>query len=211
MDRSMMRPALLTLVAGLTLAACARDGLSLVETPPETRWRAVATEPDRERLRDWRKAWVAALPAARTADNGAIARGGALFEPDRALATAMPPAGDYRCRTFKLGAIRPDLQTFAERPAVRCRVGRDGEMPVFAVLEGEQRPTGTLYAETDARVIFLGTLELGDEQKALPYSLDRKRDMAGYIERVAIGRWRLVLPYPNFDSQLDVIELAPAG
>ena len=118
MDRSMMRPALLTLVAGLTLAACARDGLSLVETPPETRWRAVATEPDRERLRDWRKAWVAALPAARTAHNGAIARGGALFEPDRALATAMPPAGEYRCRTFKLGAIRPDLQPFGRTP---CR------------------------------------------------------------------------------------------
>jgi hypothetical protein len=207
----MMRHALLTLAAGVALAGCARDGLSLVETAPETRWRAVATEPDRERLRDWRKAWVAALPAARTADNGAIARGGALFEPDRALASAMPPAGDYRCRTFKLGAYRPDLQAFAERPPVRCRVGRDGEMPVFAVLEGEQRPSGTLYAETDARVIFLGTLELGDERKALPYSLDRKRDMAGYIERVAIGRWRLVLPSPNFDSQLDVIELVPAG
>ncbi|WP_422056387.1 DUF4893 domain-containing protein [Sphingomonas sp.] len=206
-----MRHALLTLVAGFALAGCARDGLSLVETAPETRWRAVATEPDRERLRDWRKAWVAALPAARAADNGAIARGGALFEPDRALASAMPPAGDYRCRTFKLGAYRPDLQAFAERPPVRCRVGRDGEMPVFAVLEGEQRPSGTLYAETDARVIFLGTLELGDERKALPYSLDRKRDMAGYIERFAIGRWRLVLPSPNFDSQLDVIELVPAG
>jgi hypothetical protein len=207
----MTRAALLTLIAGLTLTACARDGLSLVETPPETRWRAVATEPDRARLRDWRKAWVAALPAARTADKGTIARGGALFESDRAMANAMPPAGDYRCRTFKLGAIRPDLQTFAERAPVRCRVGRDGEMPVFSVLEGEQRPSGTLYAETDARVIFLGTLELGDEQKPLPYSLDRKRDMAGYIERVAIGRWRLILPYPNFDSQLDVIEMVPAG
>lgn len=207
----MTRATLLALLAGVALSGCARDGLSLVETPPETRWRAVTTDQDRDRLRDWRKAWVAALPAARTADNGAIARGGALFEPDRAMANAMPPAGDYRCRTFKLGAYRPGLQTFAERPAVRCRVGRDGEMPVFAVLEGEQRPTGTLYAETDARVIFLGTLELGDEQKALPYSLDRKRDMAGYVERVAMGRWRLVLPYPNFDSQLDVIELVPAG
>ena len=75
----------------------------------------------------------------------------------------------------------------------------------------EQRPSGTLYAETGARVIFLGALALGDETTALSYSLDRKRDMAGYIERVAIGRWRLVLPWPNFESQLDVIEMVPAG
>ena len=207
----MTRPALLALILGLALSACAKDGLSLVETAPETRWRAVTTDQDRERLRNWRKAWVEALPAARTADGGAIAREGALFEPDRAMANAMPPAGDYRCRTFKLGARRPDLRVFAERPWVRCRVGREGEMPMFAVLEGEQRPSGTLYAETDARVIFLGALELGDETTALSYSLDRKRDMAGYVERVAIGRWRLVLPWPNFESQLDVIEMVPAG
>ncbi len=207
----MTRATLLALLAGVALSGCARDGLSLVETPPETRWRAVTTDQDRNRLRDWRKAWVAALPAARTADNGVIAREGALFEPDRAMANAMPPAGDYRCRTFKLGARRADLRTFAMLPWARCRIGRDGEMPVFAVLEGDQRPSGTLYAESDARVIFLGALELGDETRALTYSQDRKRDMAGYIERVAIGRWRLVLPYPNFESQIDVIEMVPAG
>ena len=207
----MTRPALLALTLGLALTACAKDGLGLVETAPETRWRAVTTDQDRDRLRNWRKAWVEALPAARRADGGAITREGALFEPDRAMANAMPPAGDYRCRTFKLGARRPELRAFAERPWVRCRVGRDGEMPVFAVLEGEQRPSGTLYADTDARVIFLGALELGDETTALSYSLDRKRDMAGYVERVAVRRWRLVLPFPNFESQLDVIELVPAG
>ena len=211
MDRRMTRAILLALLSGVALSACARDGLSLVETAPETRWRAVTTDQDRDRLREWRKAWVEALPAARTADNGAIARAGALFEPDRAMANAMPPVGDYRCRTFKLGARRPDLRAFAERPWVRCRVGREGDMPVFAVLEGEQRPSGTLYADTDARVIFLGALELGDETTALSYSLDRKRDMAGYVERIAIGRWRLVLPWPNFESQLDVIEMVPAG
>lgn len=207
----MTRAAFLTLFAGLALAGCARDGIGLIETAPETRWRSVTTDQDRNRLRDWRKAWVEALPAARTADTGVIAREGALFEPDRAMANAMPPAGDYRCRTFKLGARRPDLRVFAERPWVRCRVAREGEMPVFAVLEGNQRPAGTLYAETDARVIFLGALELGDETTALAYGIDRKRDIAGYIERVAIGRWRLVLPYPAFESQLDVIEMVPAG
>jgi hypothetical protein len=69
---------------------------------------------------------------------------------------------------------------------------------------------GRLYAETDARVIFLGTLELGDENVPLEYGLDAQRDMAGYVERIGIGRWRLVLPWPSFESQLDVIEMVPA-
>ena len=34
--------------------------------------------------------------------------------------------------------------------------------------------------------------------------------MAGVVERVGDNRWRLVLPYPRFESLLDVIELASA-
>lgn len=206
-----MMPAfpLAALAIALALAGCARGGIT-GDTGPETRWRQVTTAQDRDRLRDWRKAWVAALPAARTADNGVIAAHGALFEPDQAMTNAMPPAGDYRCRTFKLGAKRPGLRTFYAQPWSRCRIGRQGDMPVFAKLEGIQRPSGTLYAETDARVIFLGALELGDETTTLAYGEDAKRDLAGYVERIGVGRWRLVLPWPSFESQLDVIELVPA-
>ena len=205
-----MRIAAAALLA-LTLAACTRDGnLKLAEEAMETRWRMVTTEQDRERLRNWRKAWVEALPKARKADPAAIAEQGPLFEPDQALGRAMPPAGDYKCRTFKLGAKRPGLRDFTAYPWFRCRVAREGEMPTLAKLDGSQRPTGKLYAESDTRVIFLGTLELGDETIPLRYGQDAKRDMAGYIERVGTARWRLVLPWPSFESQIDVIELVPA-
>ena len=60
------------------------------------------------------------------------------------------------------------------------------------------------------RMVFLGTLQLGDEQRALQYGRDRERDMAGVVERIGDNRWRLVLPYPAFESTLDVIELVPA-
>jgi hypothetical protein len=206
-----MRIALAALFAALTLANCTKDGnLQLVKEAPETRWRMITTEQDRDRLRNWRKAWVEALPKARAADAAAIAKQGPLFEPDQALGRAMPPAGDYKCRTFKLGAQREGLRDFTAYPWFRCRVGREGEMPTLVKLDGSQRTTGKIYAETDTRVIFLGTLELGDETIPLSYGQDAKRDMAGYIERVGTTRWRLVLPWPAFESQLDVIELVPA-
>lgn len=206
----MMRLACSAILA-LALAGCAKGGALDFETPPETRWRAITTEQDRDRLRNWRKAWEAALPEARAADAAAIAQGGVLFEPDQAMANAMPPEGDYKCRTFKLGAKRPGLRGFTALPSFNCRVGRAGEIPALVKLDGLQRPMGRLYADTDARVVFLGTLELGDENMPLEYGLDAKRDMAGYVERIGTSRWRLVLPWPAFESQLDVIELVPSA
>ena len=68
-----------------------------------------------------------------------------------------------------------------------------------------------LFPESDARAIFLGTLVLGDETAPLRYGQDSNRDMIGYVERIGEKRWRLVLPYPRFESLLDVVDLTPAG
>ena len=84
-------------------------------------------------------------------------------------------------------------------------------MMSFAKLTGSQRPIGMfLPFPGQQRMVFLGTLQLGDEQRALQYGRDRERDMAGVVERIGDNRWRLVLPYPAFESTLDVIELVPA-
>jgi Domain of unknown function (DUF4893) len=58
-------------------------------------------------------------------------------------------------------------------------------------------------------MIFLGTMILGDETRALRYSRDRERDLIGIIERVGPGRWRMTFPRPRYESLLDVIELTP--
>lgn len=208
MDRGMKRIVLPLLVA-TALAGCAKGGALDFETPPETRWRAIVTEQDRDRLRNWRKAWEAALPQARLADAATITREGVLFEPDQAMPNAMPPQGDYQCRTFKLGARRPGLRTFTALPTFNCRVGRTGDIPALVKLDGLQRPMGRLYADSQSRVVFLGTLELGDENVPLDYSLDAQRDIAGYVERIGTARWRLVMPWPAFESQLEVVELVP--
>lgn len=175
-----------------------------------TEWRAVATKVDRDRLQHWRDAWVEALAQANRSNAAAITAGGALFDPDTALPGAQPPAGDYACRTFKLGRNpRGGMLDFVEYPAFRCRISESDGRLRFTKLTGSQRPAGNIFADNGRRMIFLGTLMLGDETRALRYGRDEERDMIGMIERIGESRWRLVLPRPHYESLLDVIELTP--
>lgn len=173
-------------------------------------WRRIATSADRERLREWRGAWMSALKQVR--GSGSAAQAGAqgpLFDPDRALRDPVPPAGIYRCRMFKLGGRVAGAPEFAMSVWGRCTLAEaDGAMG-FVRESGGQRPVGAIFADTDARAIFLGTVVIGDETRALDYGRDASRDMAGLVERVDDARWRIVLPHPRFESTLDVIELIP--
>jgi hypothetical protein len=96
-------------------------------------------------------------------------------------------------------------------PAFDCRVQAERDLQGFAKLTGSQRPVGLIFPGDALRQVFLGTLVLGDETRALQYSQDELRDVAGYVERVGPNRWRLVMPEPHFESQLDVIELVPSS
>ena len=211
-----MRSFLIPLFA-LTLSACAagRADAPQAASPsasirPTVDWRTIATPPDRRRLREWRTAWVAALAEARAAGHGAeLVREGALLEPDAALPGARPPAGEYQCRTIKIGSQSQGGLDYIAYPAFTCRIRIEEGLLSFAKLTGSQRPIGLLFEENDRRMIFLGTMQLGDERRALQYGRDRLRDMAGVVERIGERRWRLVLPYPHFESTLDVIELVP--
>ena len=207
----MIRPAALALL--VALGACGGGG-ERPATPAAgaADWRRIATAADRARLRGWRTAWTAAL--AKAADGGHLAKlraEGALLQPDAALPDPIPPAGDYRCRVTKLGAKQPGMADFLAYPAFDCRVAEEGGVRRFAKLTGSQRPVGTILADGQTRAIFLGTMMLGDEARALDYGRDRARDVAGLVERIGTARWRLVLPYPHWESMLDVVELVPAG
>ena len=197
----------------LTLAAC-----SVIEQPnamvsqwtPD--WRRVATGDDRERLRDWRSAFVGAVAAARKAGHSAeLDREGNLFVPDAALGGGPIPNGSYRCRTFKLGAKVEGLLDYVSYPAFVCRIGPDRGLQSFAKLTGSQRQVGLIFPGDQLRQVFLGTLVLGDERRAMQYGQDETRDVAGFVERIGPARWRLVLPKPHFESQLDILELVPSS
>ena len=208
-----MKSVLMPILAALASSGC---GLAAPVTAPEplergVSWRDVATEEDRKRLRGWRDAWVEALAKARAAGHGAeIGREGALLQPDSALPWAQLPEGQYRCRVIKLGAKSQGLLDYVAYPAFDCRLRSENGVLGFAKLTGSQRPVGLLFPDDARRMIFLGTLQLGDENIPLRYGGDRERNLAGIVERVGEGRWRLALPFPHFESTLDVIELVPS-
>lgn len=213
MARMSFRLSLLALAALASAAAAAPE--DVVSEKAGSNWRGVATEDDRGRIRHWRDAWIDALTQANRGHAAAIAAGGSLFEPDTALPGAQPPPGDYACRTFKLG--RPAQGTspgggldYVAYPAMRCRIASAGGRLQFTKLTGSQRPVGIIFPDNGRRMVFLGTLMLGDETRALRYSRDRERDLIGIVERVGPARWRLVFPRPHYESLLDVIELVPS-
>jgi hypothetical protein len=45
----------------------------------------------------------------------------------------------------------------------------------------------------------------------MQYGVDPERDVAGFVERVGPERWRLIIPRPYFEPQLEVMELVPAS
>jgi hypothetical protein len=199
------------LLAPLLLGACVAERTGpAAAVPAAAGWREVATDFDLERARKWRTAWVRAVAKARTGGHSAeIDREGILLEPDSALRGVAPPPGDYRCRVLKLGAKSEGLLDYAAYPFFDCRISAGAGPMDFVKVTGSQRPVGRLFADSDLRLVFLGTLQLGDERGVLRYGHDRQRDMIGLLERIGERRWRMAFPYPAFESTLDVIELVP--
>ena len=205
-----MRLALSLLLFACTGCAIARPVTEIVQTPSSD-WRAVATDNDRARLRDWRTAFVSALTAARASGHADdIAREGALLDPDAAAGGPIPN-GTYRCRVIKIGAKSPGMLDYVAYPAFACRVQQQGKLQAFAKLDGSQRQAGIIFPNDQLRGVFLGTLMLGDESRAMQYGVDQDRDVAGFVERIGPNRWRLVMPRPHFESIVDVMELVPAS
>lgn len=176
---------------------------------PSADWRAVVTDKDRVRLRDWRQYFVSGLDAARKSGHGdEIAREGKLLDPDSALGGPIPN-GPYRCRVIKLGAKSEGMLDYVAYPNFQCRIEPKGNMQTFAKVTGSQRQAGLIFPNDQLHQVFLGTLMLADEARAMKYGVDPKRDIAGYVERIGPSRWRMIMPDPAFESKIDVMELVP--
>jgi hypothetical protein len=204
---------ILSLLALLCLTGC-----DVIEQPSgliprwTTAYRQVISESDRVRLRDWRKTFEKALDSARKSGHEAeISREGTLLDPDAAIEGPAIPNGAYRCRVIKLGSQAPGVPDFVSYPGFTCRVRAERDLQRLSKLSGEQRYVGLIFPLDAMRRVFLGTLVLGDERRALQYNQDEKRDVAAYLERIGPNRWRLIMPQPHFESRLDVVELVPQG
>lgn len=176
-------------------------------------WRQVATAADEERLRHLQQAWESALADVRNATAAAeLRREGALLRPNAALPRPAPTPGSYNCRLIKMGKTTRKGRAYESFKPFFCYVEVEDDLLTIVKQTGSQRPAGRLWEDDDpSRLVFLGSLALGDEDQASAYGDNPKRDMAGVLERIGPFEWRLVIPWPQSTSKLDVFELTPVA
>ena len=202
--------------AALALVACASTPAPPPPPPgaaPVLRdWRGIVTAFDRDRYERLDAAWTLALEQARRQPGSGDLRGlGELIDPGARRPSVVPPVGDYRCRTVKLGSQGGEQGLgYVVYGWFACRIEQTPNGLKFVKLTGSQRPAGLLFPEDDRQMILLGSMALASEPAANSYGQRPDRDLIAVLERIGERRWRLVIPWPQNESNLDVIELVPA-
>jgi hypothetical protein len=213
-----LRAALLVAVC-LMASACvfprkrvAPEGTTVTAVVPKNDgWTAVASDADRDRINRTALAWQTGLAEARERGFGAAIRAeGKLLVSGEGLARPAPTPGSYRCRLVTLGRSAKRGPAFERFKPFFCYIDVEGELFTIVKQTGSQRPAGRLWPdELPTRMIFLGSLALGNEEEARAYGEDPRRDVAGVFERIAPFVWRLVIPFPQDGTKLQVFELTP--
>ena len=212
------RPLVLIALAALSVSACATTP-SPPPPPGEPGagpvlrdWRGIVTASDRDRYERLDAAWSLALQQARRQrGSGDLASTGDLIDPRAPRPSVAPPPGDYRCRTVRLGSQGGEEGLgYVVYGWFACRIEKTSNGLKFTKLTGSQRPAGLLFPENDRQMVMLGSMALAAEPPANSYGQRPDRDMIAVLERIGERRWRLVIPWPQYESNLDLIELVPA-
>lgn len=174
---------------------------SAASAQPTDDWRALASAEDQERMSRLPVAWTVGLNHISPADAQPL---GNLVDPKIALPRPQPTPGSYRCRTIKLGK----LARFIAYDWFRCTVElTPGGDLVLRKTTGSQRTEGLLYPGEGNTLVYLGGQSLGDEKGAPRYGQSPERDQIGQFTRIGPDHYRLALPWPKVESNLDLIEL----
>ena len=211
------RAAALIGLSCLLLAGCATTrqvaqpvATVAIEAIDPNSWPALITPSDNDRLRRIGDAWKVALAQATPRNATAIAREGALLDPDGALTRPAPPPGTYHCRVVALGTTPPRRgKAFAAFRPFTCFVVAEDKLLVLMKANGSELPGGRLWEDGDKRLIFLGSLAGSPGAAAPAYAAHPQRDRAGVVERVGDFRWRMVMPWVADGTTLSVMELVP--
>jgi hypothetical protein len=185
-----------------------------VEPPPKAaEWKGIASDADEDRIQRLGLAWMEGMTDAKPKFATTIKNEGELLKARAGLPRPDPTPGSYNCRLVTLGSTEKKIPAFQKFNPFFCYVLTDDSGHLTIVKQtGSQRPAGGLWADDDPnRMIFLGSLALGDEKEPLAYGDDPKRDTAGVFERIGPFRWRLVIPWPQSGAKIEVFELTPVA
>ncbi|MEP2988567.1 MAG: DUF4893 domain-containing protein [Parasphingorhabdus sp.] len=176
----------------------------------ESEWRDAATQADAERLDGWKKALeVGREGAIQGGDADMIEKRSPLFDVDAAQSNSDLPAGLYNCSITKLDGKANGGLPYISYPRFKCRVTDVGGRKHFTKLTGSQMTIGWIYSANNEQSVYLGTLMYGYENALTPYGKTKERDHASVVHRIGKDRWRMVFPYPYYESVVDVMELTP--
>jgi hypothetical protein len=210
--------AALLVVLGLGAGGCALNrkvaprGASVTAIAPRSDgWSGIASDTDRARIGQAALAWQQGLAEANARGfRGEVKAEGKLLVSGAALSRPAPTPGSYSCRVVTLGRSAKRGPAFEKFKPFYCYIDLEG--PLFTIVKqtGSQRPAGRLWQDDNpSRLIFLGSVALGGEGEARAYGDDPRRDVAGLFERIAPFVWRLVIPFPQDGTKLQVMELTP--
>ncbi|MDQ3074007.1 MAG: DUF4893 domain-containing protein [Pseudomonadota bacterium] len=168
---------------------------------------------DRNRINRIALAWQAGLAEASARGfRDQVRSEGRLLVSGGALSRPAPTPGSYSCRVVTLGRSAKRGPAFEKFKPFFCYIDLEGELFTIVKQTGSQRPAGRLWEdEVPTRLIFLGSLALGNVEEARAYGDDPQRDVAGVFERIAPFVWRLVIPFPQDGTKVQVFELTPVA
>ncbi len=193
--------------------------------PAVTSWQGRIRPEDRPRIAGLWNAWTRSLNQIETAGQGDALRvlGKVAVPPVEPLpghrevrmttgpALSLPAAGTYRCRLLQLGArddgwasMPPPLSIGDWGP---CTLAPDRDDTLqLKMAEGVQRIGGRVWPDGD-RMVFLGALSLASENGRRAYGDDPDRDSVGVLRPLGPDHWRLELPWPQWQSNLMLVEI----
>tara|TARA_R110000772_G_scaffold18400_48_gene52121 strand:+ start:3638 stop:4237 length:600 start_codon:yes stop_codon:yes gene_type:complete len=197
MDRAMM--------AGVLILAAAAAG-----PQADSNWPEQATAADAGRLDRWEEALEIGRAGVEGAGEGAaLAARSPLFETGAALSNSDIPQGLYHCSITKLDGDPDGGLPYIAYSPFKCRVVDQNGRKHFTKLTGSQRTIGWIDKTGQDQSVYLGTLIYHYEDALVPYGQSVKRDQAAVVQRIGINRWRMIFPFPAYESKVDVMELTP--
>jgi hypothetical protein len=193
----------------LTKTICGAAALSLLaSTAAFAGWREEASAFDAQRLSQLQESKDKGMQEASSGpDMGTI---NAVLGPHSNPISESEAAGNWRCRTIKLGGMTPS-KVYGW---FNCRVSHRGGGLYLEKLSGSDRVNGYLYPDQSGGLVLLGANTVKGEPErhysgngasvGAPATPD---DAVGVMTSIGPGHARVEFPYPVQESTFDVLEM----
>ena len=160
------------------------------------------TPADKVRLEKYGETRKAAVAAAQKGNPAEVKELNEILARPLVAFSGKDLTGTWECRTIKTGG---DFGVLVIYDWFRCKVSDDGSGWVLEKLTGSQRTRGRFYDDNAKRAIYLGSFFVAGDPVPR-YGSGPKTDQVGYAFRTGPDAWRMELPAPYYESDLDIIE-----